>query len=72
METEEITNFWNKKTSDLTVKELAIVSFATPIIMIGSIVVVGVSLAAKDKIVKLFKKEKVVVEITKTETTPEN
>jgi hypothetical protein len=63
MEETETTSLWNKKTSDLTVRDLAIVNFAAPIIMIGGVVAVGVVLAAKDKIVSKFRKTAPVVQI---------
>lgn len=63
MEETETTSLWNKKTTDLTVRDLAIVNFAAPIILIAGVVAVGGVIAVKDRIVKKFRKTAPVVQI---------
>lgn len=61
---DEKTNLWNKKVDDLTVRDTVVITVATPIVMLGSIVIAGMVGNVGAAIFKKFRK---VNETTPTE-----
>jgi hypothetical protein len=55
---DESTKIWDKKTSDLTVKDQVLLSVAIPAIMVGGMLVAGAVLGAKEIAVEKFRSRK--------------